>query len=132
MTTSINFVRTDPSANASKRGRSLDKGSDVKNSLFLLLGLIAARQWAKFEAVALFNPRDFRLISEAITRCECFNGMTLLHACVRFNAPLRLLDEMIKLYPQALMSKDCMGRMPLHVASGSSACPTIVKRLTVE
>ncbi|KAL7531235.1 hypothetical protein ACHAWF_003681 [Thalassiosira exigua] len=132
MTSSINFVRTAPSANASKRGRSLDKGSDIKNSLFLILGLIEARQWAKFEAVALSNPRDFRSISEAITRCDCFNGMTLLHACVRFDVSFRLLDEMIKLYPKALSSKDFMGRTPLHVAAGSSACPTIVKRLTVE
>ncbi|KAL7529217.1 hypothetical protein ACHAWF_002880, partial [Thalassiosira exigua] len=95
------------------------------------LGLIEAREWAKFEAAALSDPRDFRSISEAISECDCFHGTTLLHGCVRFNAPLAILDRMIELYPRALREEDCLGRTPLHVATGSSARPTIVKRLVV-
>ncbi|KAL7528398.1 hypothetical protein ACHAWF_005756 [Thalassiosira exigua] len=107
-------------------------GSDVRKSLFLLLGLIEAREWTKFEEAALSSSKRFRLISKAISECEEFNGMTLLHACVRFNVPLPILEDMIKLYPQALREEDCLGRTPLHVAAGSSASPMIIKRLTVD
>ncbi|KAL7525040.1 hypothetical protein ACHAWF_001184, partial [Thalassiosira exigua] len=112
--------------------KSSTKRSDVRKSLFLLLGLIEAQDWVKFKKVALPNPKTFRLISKAISEFECFNGMTLLHACVRFDVPISILDEMIKLYPHALHEVDCMGRTPLHVAAGSSASPMIIKRLTVE
>ncbi|KAL7536047.1 hypothetical protein ACHAWF_005345 [Thalassiosira exigua] len=103
--------------------------SSVKTSLSLLLGLIEARDWAKFEAAALSSHKRFRLVSKAISECDCLNGMTLLYACVRFDVPLAILDKMIKLYPQAIHEEDCLGRTPLHVAAGSSASPAIIKRL---
>ncbi|KAL7548358.1 hypothetical protein ACHAWF_011646 [Thalassiosira exigua] len=83
--------------------------SDVQDCLFLLLGLIEAHDWVRFEEVSLANPKRFRIISKAISECKCFNEMTLLHACVRFGAPLAILDKMIEGYPHALQAKDCLG-----------------------
>ena len=105
--------------------------ADVMKYLSYLLGLIESQDWAKFEEVALSNPKTFRFISQSIADCEEFNGMTLLHACVRYGPPIKLLDQMIKLYPQALKGEDCLGRTPLHVAAGSGASQWVIKLLTV-
>ena len=57
--------------------------------------------------------------------------MTLLHTCVQFDPPIKVLDRMIQIYPQALSVEDCLGRTPLHVAAGIRASPWIMKVLTV-
>eukprot|EP00579_Thalassiosira_antarctica_P015031 CAMPEP_0201938522 /NCGR_PEP_ID=MMETSP0903-20130614/41501_1 /ASSEMBLY_ACC=CAM_ASM_000552 /TAXON_ID=420261 /ORGANISM="Thalassiosira antarctica, Strain CCMP982" /LENGTH=101 /DNA_ID=CAMNT_0048479793 /DNA_START=121 /DNA_END=423 /DNA_ORIENTATION=+ len=91
--------------------------ADVMNYIEFLLGLIEAQDWIQLEEVALSNPKTFKVISKSISDCEEFNGMTLLHACVRFDPPIKVLDKIIKLYPQALKGEDCLGRTPLHVAA---------------
>ncbi|KAL7523125.1 hypothetical protein ACHAWF_000384 [Thalassiosira exigua] len=48
----------------------------------------------------------FRLVSETVCKSVTFNGMTLLHACVRFDVPVTVLDQTIKLYPQGLRITD--------------------------
>ena len=105
--------------------------ADVMNYIKFLLGLIEAQDWIKLEDVALSNPKTFKVISKSISDCEEFNGMTFLHACVRYDPPIKVLDKMIKLYPQALEEKDCLGRTPLHVAAGSGASPWVIKLLTM-
>ena len=57
--------------------------------------------------------------------------MTLLHAIIRHDPPNKLLRRMIKLYPQALQTKDVLGRTPLHVAAGSGASEWVIKLLVV-
>ncbi|KAL7524322.1 hypothetical protein ACHAXR_001490, partial [Thalassiosira sp. AJA248-18] len=97
----------------------------------LLLDLIEAQDWTQFQEVALSSSQTFEFISRSISECKEFNGMTLLHACVRYDPPIKLLDQMIKLYPEALEGEDCLGRTPLHVAAGSSASPWVIKLLTI-
>ena len=57
------------------------------------------------------------------------NGMTLLHAVVRYNPPLDVVAQMIRLCPDMPAAKDCLGRTPLHVAAGSKASASILKLL---
>lgn len=57
--------------------------------------------------------------------------MTLLHAAVRNNPPNKVLSRMVKFYPEALKSVDCLGRMPLHVAAGCGADKWAIKTLVV-
>ena len=97
--------------------------------LSYLLGLIEAKDWDGFEDFALKNHDTFRLISKSIQECEEFSSMTLLHACVRYNPPLKLLDTMVQLDPHALRGEDCVGRTPLHVAAGAGASPPVVELL---
>jgi len=104
---------------------------DVMNYLSCLLSLIEDQDWIKLEDIFLSNPTTFRIISKSISNCEEFNGMTLLHACVRYDPPLDVLGKMIELYPQALAEEDCLGRTPLHVAAGSEASPLVLKLLTM-
>jgi len=105
--------------------------ADVMNYLSFLLSLIEVRDWIKLEYIFLSNPTIFRFISKSISDCEELNGMTLLHACLRYDPPLNILGKMIELYPQALAEKDCLGRTPLHVAAGSGASPLVLKLLTM-
>ena len=105
--------------------------ADAMNYLSYLLSLIESQDWQKFEEVALSNPQTFKMISKSIGQCAEFNGMTLLHAAVRFDPPISVLKQMIQIYPQALMGEDCLGRTPLHVAAGSGASPLIIKLLTM-
>ena len=83
--------------------------NNMMEYLSFLLSLIEAQQWNKFAEVALSNPKTFKMVSKAITQCEELNGMTLLHACVRFDPPIAVLERMIKLYPHALTGEDCLG-----------------------
>lgn len=105
--------------------------NDIMNYLSYLLGLIEMQEWEQLQKVALSNPKTFQVISESIAECEDFNGMTLLHAAVRYDPPIRVLDKMIRLYPSALRGQDCIGRTPLHVAAGCGASSSIIKLLTV-
>ena len=52
--------------------------------------------------------------------------MTILHAAVRYNPPLDVIDQMIRLCPHMTAAMDCLDRTPLHVAAGSGAAPEIV------
>ncbi|KAL7525216.1 hypothetical protein ACHAXR_000907, partial [Thalassiosira sp. AJA248-18] len=103
----------------------------VENYIHFLLGLIEDQDWIKFEEIVLSNPRTFQLISKSISESEEFNGMTLLHACMRFDPPLTLLDQMIKIYPRALKAEDCLGRTPLHIAAGGGASQWVIQLLTM-
>ena len=104
---------------------------DILNYLVVLLGSAEAQDWMTFEEFALSSPQTFKIISKAISEIEEFNGMTLLHACVRYDPPASLLQQMIEHYPQALMKVDCLGRTPLHVASGCGASLPVLELLTM-
>ena len=103
----------------------------LTDCLPFLLGLFKARDWTVFEEFVLSNPETFQCISKSIYECEEFNGMTLLHACVRFDPPISVLQKVIELHPQALRKEDCVRRTPLHIAAGSGASSFDIKILTV-
>jgi len=103
---------------------------NIMNYISVLLDFIENQEWDQFEAIALSNPKTFKFISQSVSDCDDFNGMTLLHACARFDAPVQILNQMIKIYPRALEGEDCVGRTPLHVAAGTRASPYTLKLLT--
>ncbi len=94
-----------------------------------LLDLINRQDWDKFQTIALYNSAAFRAIVNSVHNSTAteFNGMTLLHALVRFNPPLNIVTAMTEICPDQLTAKDCLGRTPLHVAAGSSADPDLIK-----
>jgi len=94
----------------------------------IVLDLIHCQEWAKLEKVAS-ELKLFKVVSEHIQKCDEFNGMTLLHAVVRYNPPLHILDTMILAHVDALEGQDCLGRTPLHVACGSGAEAQLIKSL---
>lgn len=52
--------------------------------------------------------------------------MTLLHAAIRYNSPLDIIIDIIKLCPDMPAATDCLGRTPLHVAAGSKASASLL------
>ncbi len=101
---------------------------NLVNYVTIFLDLIHCQEWSKLEKV-LSEQKLLRVISEHIQKCDEFNGMTLLHAVVRYNPPLHILDTIILAHGDALEGQDCLGRTPLHVACGSGAHCQIIRRL---
>jgi len=94
-----------------------------------VLQMIASRDWETFRSAVLSRPALFRHIASAVSSCSELNGMTLLHAVVRYNPPLDVVAQMIRLCPDMSAAKDCLGRTPLHVAAGSKASASLLKLL---
>ncbi len=52
--------------------------------------------------------------------------MTILHAAIRYNSPLDIIIEIIRLCPDMPAATDCLGRTPLHVAAGAKASASLL------
>ncbi len=100
----------------------------LMNYVAIVLDLIHCQEWAALEKVAT-EHKLFKAVSEHIQKCDEFNGMTLLHAVVKYNPPLHILEAMIHAHGDALKGQDCVGRTPLHVACGTGADDLIIRRL---
>jgi len=94
-----------------------------------VLQLMVVGDWKIFDSAVLSNPDLFRLVASAVSSCSQLNGMTLLHAVVRYNPPLDIVAQMIQLCPDMLATKDCLHRTPLHVAAGSRASASLLQLL---
>ena len=90
-----------------------------------------ARNWSALKDFARMYPETFQDISESIWEQSNY-GLTLLHACARYNPPVSVLRNVIELYPEALRKQDCLGRTPLHIAAGYGASSSVMKILTVK
>ncbi len=96
-------------------------------AIAILLQIIEQQDWMLFRSVAFSNPAYLIAITRAIASCPEYNGMTLLHAVARCNPPSAIVAEMIEICPELPAAKDCLGRTPLHVATGSTASPKVIK-----
>lgn len=94
----------------------------------ILLDLIHKRQWAKLEKVAK-EKTLFKMVSEHIQKCDEFNGMTFLHAVVKYSPPTEVIEAMIQADTDAVKGQDCLGRTPLHVACGTGSDVSIIRLL---
>ena len=101
----------------------------MSSSIGGILELLVLQDWQTFRAFVLSSPALFRHISCAVSACSELNGMTLLHAAVRYNPPLDIIAQMIRLCPDMPAAKDCLDRTPLHVAAGSKASASVLKLL---
>lgn len=96
------------------------------SSISEVLQLLVVQDWETLRSSVLSDPTLFRNIASAIMACSQLNGMTILHAAVRYNPPLDVIAQMIRLCPHMTAAMDCLGRTPLHVAAGSGASPELI------
>ena len=100
----------------------------LMNYVEILLDLIHNRLWEEVEEVAQQRAL-FKMISEHIQQSEEFNGMTLLHAVIKYNPPIQVLESILQAHSDAIKGQDCLGRTPLHVACGTGSDPSIIRML---
>jgi len=94
------------------------------------LEVIEYRNWETFRDAILSRPAMlFHKIACAVSSCPELNRMTLLHATLKFDPPVDVIVEMIRICPDMLAARDCLGRTPLHVAAGSKASASLIKLL---
>jgi|SaaInl74LU_5_DNA_1037368.scaffolds.fasta_scaffold21933_2 ankyrin repeat protein len=96
------------------------------NSIYASLQLISSHDWETFRSAILSRPALFRELARDVSLCSQLHGMTLLHAAVRYDSPLEVIVEMIRLCPGMPAAKDCLGRTPLHVAAGLKASASLL------
>ena len=99
------------------------------SSIGEVLHLLVRQDWETLRSTVLSDPTLFRNIASAIMACSEFNGMTFLHAAVRYNPPSDIIAQMIHLCPHMTAAMDCLGRTPLHVAAGSGANPEVISMI---
>ena len=99
------------------------------NSIGDVLQLMVVGDWKTFESAVLSNPALFRHIAGAVSSCSQLNGMTMLHAAVRYNPPLNIVAQIIRICPDMPATEDCLHRTPLHVAAGSRASASLIELL---
>lgn len=86
-----------------------------------MMECIDSNNWADLEYMLRTHPKEFKEVSAAISRSPHLNGMTVLHACIRFNPPPRIVQQIIRLDPATISSVDCLNRTPLHIAAAVRA-----------
>lgn len=117
---------------ATSSSTSTKKTKDMTSPLVILFRLIDARDWEKIDVMFLsgrVGRQLFQHLAARVSNSKSFNGMTILHACVRFNPPSDLVTKMIELCPTSPSGTDCLGRCPLHVATGCGVDSDLIKVL---
>ena len=103
--------------------------SNMFQSIGDILELIVNQNWESFHHNVLSSPDIFRHLASAVSSCSQLNGMTLLHAIVKYDPPLEVVARMIEFCPDMPAATDCLRRTPLHVAAGSRASASLIELL---
>lgn len=105
-------------------GSDLSKTAEPTPSIACL---IANREWPLLEGLLMdgtpLSIDDPDMGEHAITES------VVLHFALRFQAPLRTVSLLSKVYPSSITSPDASGRYPIHVACKWSATPNVVNYL---
>ncbi len=86
-----------------------------------ILQMIECQNWRALHFTILNNPKVFQAFSHKISKCSELNGMTFLHAFVRFNPPAHIVQLVVNLNRNSANLVDCLGRTALHIAAGTRA-----------
>jgi len=119
-----------PSANVGNCARGSDLPVTTKEDPPpTIAGLIGNREWSRLEKLLMdgapLSIDDPALAEHAITE----HVDVVVHFAVRFQAPLRTVSLLSKLYPSSIKSQDASGRYPIHVACKWSATPDVINYL---
>ncbi|KAL3815310.1 hypothetical protein ACHAXA_006812 [Cyclostephanos tholiformis] len=94
---------------------------DDAEYLWFLLRTIESQNWERFWTAIHSDPNAFQLIALKVSISAELNGMTILHACARFNPPVQIAKVIIDLFPESTRLVDCLNRTALHIAVGMRA-----------
>jgi len=91
------------------------------SQLTLLLSIINNSDWKALAYLICKNPTKFQALCRKLVQCRELNGMSILHATLRHNPPEAIVSCLLKLVPEAPQCVDCLGRLPLHICTGTRA-----------
>ena len=94
-----------------------------------ILELLLNQNWENFRYNVLSSRDIFQHLASAISSCSQLNGMTLLHAIVKYDPPLDIVAQILEFCPDMPAAEDCLRRTPLHVAAGSRAPASLIELL---
>lgn len=100
---------------------------DQKN--MTLARLLSQRQWTLLDALLVSTTSSSSILIDDPSLPHAITSDIVIHFAARFQAPLRILSLLAKLYPVSLASSDVTGRYPIHVAAKWGATPDIVAYL---
>mmetsp|Transcript_18546 Transcript_18546/g.29108 ORF Transcript_18546/g.29108 Transcript_18546/m.29108 type:complete len:323 (-) Transcript_18546:171-1139(-) len=105
-------------------GSELSKATEPPSSI---ASLIANREWSLLDGLLMDSaPLS---IDDADMGKHAITENVVLHFALRFQAPLRTVSLLSKVYPSSITSPDASGRYPIHVACKWSATPNVVNYL---
>lgn len=90
--------------------------------------LLSQRQWSVLESILTSSSESRRpsLPIDDMSLPHAITSEIILHFATRFQAPLRIVSLLARIYPMSLTSADATGRYPIHVASKWSATPDVI------
>ncbi|KAL7539745.1 hypothetical protein ACHAWF_006495 [Thalassiosira exigua] len=90
--------------------------------------LLCQREWALLETLLTSTSR-FSILIDDPSLPHSVGADIVVHFAVRFQAPLRVVSQLSRMYPQSLSSTDVTGRYPIHVAAKWSSTPDVIAYL---
>eukprot|EP01083_Nonionella_stella_P024176 66839_1 len=93
-----------------------------------LARLLSQRQWSLLETMLATTPRSSILIDDP-SLPHAVTADIAVHFAARFQAPLRIISLLSRLYPDSHSSSDVTGRYPIHVAAKWAATPDVIAYL---
>lgn len=100
----------------------------IEQQTMTLARLLSQRQWAILENILTSTSSSAILIDDP-SLPHAVTPNIVVHFAARFQAPLRILSLLARMYPQSLTSSDITGRYPIHVAAKWGATPEVIAYL---
>lgn len=90
--------------------------------------LLSQRKWTYLETLLLSSP-SFSILVDDPSLPHAITSDIVIHFAARFQAPLRIVSLLSRMYPVSITSSDITGRYPIHVASKWAATPDVIAYL---
>lgn len=107
---------------------NLHHSSPQTQHTMTVASLLSQRQWILLESLLTSTNRSAIQIDD-LSLPHAITADIVIHFAARFQAPLRILSLLSRMYPQSLASPDITGRYPIHVAAKWSATPDVIAYL---
>lgn len=101
----------------------------LDQKIMTLACLLSQRQWTLLDALLVSTTSSSSIPIDDPSLPHAITSDIVIHFAARFQAPLRILSLIAKLYPASLASSDVTGRYPIHVAAKWGATPDVIAYL---
>lgn len=118
----------DNSVTSSGTCSGVDTATAPPQTQTTIAGLIGDRAWPLLEGL-LMDGAPLCIDDSSVVEQHAITENVVVHFALRFQAPLRTVSLLNKLYPSSIASQDASGRYPIHVACKWSATPDVITHL---